>query len=165
MALTSDEQRWALHRLSALRELSEHIGLISRSKALRPKPEEIRRRRDHYGHELVALAREVALDPTETPFQRAVWSLILEIFHPGWREDASPEEIGPIAGRNDTEVRAWRREVLKRDGHKCTKCGSQDKLEAHHIVRWADEPALRVVLSNGLTLCKTCHYKEHFPHS
>lgn len=54
--------------------------------------------------------------------------------------------------------RRVRREVLTRDGHACTKCGSAESLEVDHIVRYIDggshEP------SNLRTLCADCHGKR-----
>lgn len=55
----------------------------------------------------------------------------------------------------------WRRRVLKRDHHTCQRCGESNAKYAHHIKRWADYPKLRLVLSNGITLCRRCHTKEH----
>lgn len=51
--------------------------------------------------------------------------------------------------------------MIARDSHKCTQCGSKDELHAHHVKPWAKYPKLRYVITNGLTLCRKCHYKEH----
>lgn len=54
----------------------------------------------------------------------------------------------------------WRRQVYQRDQYRCQfpACdGSCKDLEAHHIVRWADCPGLRYVVSNGITLCRAHH--------
>lgn len=61
---------------------------------------------------------------------------------------------------DDPKYVAWRAAVYKRDRWKCRMpgCPRTDKrLNAHHIKRWADQPALRFVVSNGVTLCRTCH--------
>lgn len=57
------------------------------------------------------------------------------------------------------EYKTWRRRVYSRDRHQCQMpgCGSGMKLNAHHIVRWADAPTLRFIVSNGITLCHGCH--------
>ena len=55
--------------------------------------------------------------------------------------------------------KGWRTAVLKRDGNRCTKCGSTKKLEAHHIKEVSDYPDLATVVSNGQTLCNSCHKK------
>lgn len=59
---------------------------------------------------------------------------------------------------NDPQYIKWRKGVFKRDSFKCKmpNCSGK-KLEAHHIVRWADNPLLRYEISNGITLCKYHH--------
>lgn len=56
----------------------------------------------------------------------------------------------------------WAKEVKERDKWKCQHCGLEDKskLQAHHIVPWKDSIELRFELSNGMTLCRSCHKKE-----
>lgn len=52
-----------------------------------------------------------------------------------------------------------RKEVLKRDGHKCCHCGSlYGDLQIHHVtyIRLGAE-----LLEDLLTLCDACHVKEH----
>ncbi|MGG1441375.1 phage replisome organizer N-terminal domain-containing protein [Brevibacillus laterosporus] len=64
--------------------------------------------------------------------------------------------------RNSQEYREWRREVFERDNFTCQKCGQHGgKLEAHHIKGFAAYPALRFIVSNGVTLCKQCHKDLH----
>lgn len=53
---------------------------------------------------------------------------------------------------------AWkilRAEIIRRDGGKCTRCGSGERLHVHHIIPWRksqdDNP------SNLVTLCGACH--------
>ena len=62
-------------------------------------------------------------------------------------------------GANDIEYKKWRQKVLRRDGGKCQMPGCQNrtKLQAHHIRRWADCVLSRYEVSNGITLCRTCH--------
>ncbi len=78
-------------------------------------------------------------------------------------------------------------QVLKRDGYKCTKCGTKGKLHVHHIRHFKDilweiineHPTLDIQkdvntlydiivkdtrfldLNNLITLCPNCHYEEH----
>ena len=54
----------------------------------------------------------------------------------------------------------WARAVRERDGC-CQECGETKRLHAHHIKRWKDYPSLRYDLSNGITLCQTCHERAH----
>lgn len=53
----------------------------------------------------------------------------------------------------------WRRIVTQDAG--CAKCGSQDNLHAHHITPVSANEALSRDLSNGATLCGTCHTIFH----
>lgn len=69
----------------------------------------------------------------------------------------------------------WRRKVKKRDG-KCMRCGSTSNLEVHHITplsfyieKYNIDSIQKSIqykselwnVSNGITLCNTCHKKEH----
>ena len=60
---------------------------------------------------------------------------------------------------DDPLYKRWRKEVYKRDQHTCQwpGCTSKKGLNAHHIKTWADYPALRFVVDNGITLCKMHH--------
>lgn len=64
--------------------------------------------------------------------------------------------------RNNSRHYKWRTEVKKRDGNKCMRCGSIDKLHAHHIIPWMKNKELRYDLNNGITLCASCHSKEEW---
>lgn len=61
--------------------------------------------------------------------------------------------------RNDPRVRLWVKNILSIG--KCQICDSKEQLEAHHIIRWADYPAGRIDLNNGMCLCKACHIEAH----
>ena len=60
---------------------------------------------------------------------------------------------------NDPLYKKFRQDVLRRDGWKCQwpDCGSRKLLRVHHIRTWAEYPALRFILSNGISLCKSHH--------
>jgi len=59
--------------------------------------------------------------------------------------------------------RMWRRAVFERDNYTCQECGVRGKyIEAHHIKKYNDYPELRTELTNGITLCNTCHNKTKF---
>ena len=56
----------------------------------------------------------------------------------------------------------WRKAVFPRDGYVCQLCGKRGfRLEAHHILSYAQYPELREVVSNGTTLCYSCHKLTH----
>jgi hypothetical protein len=66
----------------------------------------------------------------------------------------------------DPRYLAWRNAVLARDAYTCERCGRVCKkyergLAAHHIFPWAESPATRFDLSNGMTLCRACHMELH----
>jgi 5-methylcytosine-specific restriction endonuclease McrA len=64
---------------------------------------------------------------------------------------------------NDWHYQDWRQKVYERDKYTCQYCGdnSGGNLNAHHLKNFHDYPQLRFVISNGITLCKTCHINEH----
>ena len=155
------EEQLRYVRIAALRKIAMHIGLIAPARALRPSEAVLEERIAHYGEDFVEAVLMVVADDTAAPHRRAAAGVILECFIPDWREIADPRLVGMVVERGDAEVAAWRKEVLNRDGHACVKCGETEGLEAHHVVRWADAPNLRVVPENGMTLCARCHRKEH----
>ena len=61
---------------------------------------------------------------------------------------------------SDRKYVEWRDFVVNRD-MKCMVCGEPKKLRAHHIYSWKHYPELRYKLSNGITLCSSCHIRFH----
>ena len=58
------------------------------------------------------------------------------------------------------EYTSWRRSVFERDLFTCQHCKVKGgRLEADHIKPWASFPLLRYEISNGRTLCVSCHRK------
>lgn len=56
--------------------------------------------------------------------------------------------------------REWRTSVFEHDHYTCQNCGQiGGRLQAHHIKPFKGHPELRYELSNGLTLCVSCHSK------
>lgn len=79
---------------------------------------------------------------------------------------------GPVSSgvdRASHEYIEWRNSVFKRDFYRCQCCGAKNGdgsgeavvLNAHHIKNWADNPAERYDIDNGITLCKSCHMLFH----
>lgn len=83
--------------------------------------------------------------------------------NPNWRGGITPIHSKL---RKTEELKEWRQKVFERDNWTCQKCGARSKaneyirIEAHHIKPFAAFPELRLVIDNGLTLCKRCHDKE-----
>ncbi len=83
--------------------------------------------------------------------------------------DKNPNWTGGFNGvqslRWCTEYRIWRLGVFKRDGFHCQGClgfcTRDNPLHAHHIKTFSQDKELRFSVSNGITLCKECHRKEH----
>lgn len=63
--------------------------------------------------------------------------------------------------RNIKGYGKFRKNVLERDNFTCQICSSKVDLEVHHIKEYSKYPNLRTCLSNGITLCKSCHKKIH----
>lgn len=70
--------------------------------------------------------------------------------------------IGKEYQKPEYEGNNWRQKVLWRDKYTCQHCGSQVKLQAHHIIFKSCGGSNTV--SNGITLCKECHDSIHAGH-
>lgn len=58
----------------------------------------------------------------------------------------------------DTQYKNWRISIFTRDDFTCQICYIRGyRLNADHIKSWAGYPELRFELSNGRTLCESCH--------
>lgn len=69
-----------------------------------------------------------------------------------------------IERRGSKEYHDWKFECLDRDHYKCVLCGatkSKDNIEVHHIMPFAKYVDLRFDVSNGMTVCETCHEWIH----
>lgn len=67
----------------------------------------------------------------------------------------------PDSERLSARLETWGRKVRRRDKFRCVVCGSENKLQAHHILSFSTHPHLRYDVSNGKTLCIDCHASEH----
>lgn len=82
-------------------------------------------------------------------------------------EECHSYKDGKLAERRDQRFlmlyKRWRYDVFMRDQFTCQRCGDTKggNLRAHHIKPFAQFPELRFVVSNGITLCDSCHKKEH----
>ena len=60
------------------------------------------------------------------------------------------------------KLNVWKKKVRERDGNKCVKSGTTEKLEIHHIKSYTLYPEFRTRISNGKTLCSSCHKKTRY---
>lgn len=60
--------------------------------------------------------------------------------------------------RKRREYKEWRTSVYERDNYTCQCCGAYGgRLNAHHLIPFADCEELRYDVNNGITLCVNCH--------
>lgn len=62
--------------------------------------------------------------------------------------------------RTNTALTNWARQVVYRSGA-CAICGNTINLEAHHIIPVSHSEKHKYMLTNGIALCKECHYLVH----
>ena len=110
--------------------------------------------------EIVIDALAVLLDKDCSIYQKKAGLLLLKHFLPKdvLQDILEDKQIYPF-DRNDKRVTKWRKRVISKG--KCEVCGSTERLEAHHIIKWSEYPAGRIDLKNGMCLCHDCHTKEH----
>lgn len=79
---------------------------------------------------------------------------------PAWNPNKTDEERE--IGRSYPEYTEWRKNIYERDDYVCQICGNKGGvLNAHHIEGYAKNPEFRIILENGITLCKDCHNNFH----
>ena len=82
--------------------------------------------------------------------------------HPNWKGGLTPQRVKEY---QTPEYQAFVKGVFERDNYTCQDCGDRNgnghtvRLEAHHIIPYAERPDLRYEISNGQTLCFPCHNK------
>lgn len=72
----------------------------------------------------------------------------------------SVAKVSNLKKRNNTTVNHWAQRVIKRHPF-CVICGSQDNLEAHHIIPVSHSRRYMYYDTNGITLCHDCHQLVH----
>ena len=64
--------------------------------------------------------------------------------------------------RASLEWAQWRKKVFERDNYTCVLCRIQKgMLHPHHVVPWRISHGLVFEVSNGITLCDSCHMMTH----
>ncbi|HET9974892.1 MAG TPA: HNH endonuclease [Streptosporangiaceae bacterium] len=119
------------------RSMSDAVKLLSNVNAARTRAEELRAtgemaKRLSAGHQRIPLAD---------------WD--------GFRKDHW------VRVRNTKEWAGWRTQVYARDGYRCLICNAAktraNPLEPHHIWKKSLHPERIFDVSNGATLCSSCH--------
>ena len=62
------------------------------------------------------------------------------------------------AKRHLKDLQIWSYMIRQRDGFACVYCGSNKRLNAHHIAPKAIYPELKYDIDNGVTVCEGCHH-------
>lgn len=83
-------------------------------------------------------------------------ALLVQEKHPLWKGGISIH----VHSTKEPRYKEWRMKVFTRDSFKCKICNTKEKLQAHHILRWADYPELRYDINNGITLCVAHHPRK-----
>lgn len=150
------EKQFYYYKLKAIKLLGQYIGMWGKTshnsfqRSGKPLPKNL----------ILNLFWHIH-DESIQKHQYVATAILLDYYFPEWRAFATKEVIGTGVERRDAIMRVWRKEVLFRDGYRCTECGSEKNLQAHHIYEWSDFPGLRTDIENGITLCGNCHHKEH----
>ena len=79
--------------------------------------------------------------------------------------DAYTKLYGQKTKRKQYALRKWGKQIQERDDYQC-QCCSKEKttpynMHAHHIVPREHFPEMALDLSNGITLCFSCHRSLH----
>ena len=78
--------------------------------------------------------------------------------HPRWNPNLTEEERA--IQRNYPEYDKWRFAIYAKYKHVCQICGKRGGI-AHHLESYSTNPKLRLILDNGVCLCKSCHNLFH----
>jgi hypothetical protein len=68
--------------------------------------------------------------------------------------------------RSSARHKEWAKAVYARDSWTCQHCHKKlqrNQIVAHHIIKWSHDASLRFDVSNGITLCRSCHTALHKP--
>lgn len=75
------------------------------------------------------------------------------------KEDKTKKKKGYNKILASKEYKEFRKSILKRDNYKCQMCGSDFRLQVHHIKSKSKYPELIMDKNNCITLCLICHSK------
>jgi hypothetical protein len=98
----------------------------------------------------------------KTPSYKELWyQKQLEVVKKGedhwnWKGGITKDNASKREGTSQ-----WRKSVYQRDLYHCRLCGSNNDLEAHHIIPFSINEKLQTEIENGITLCSKCHLTIH----
>jgi 5-methylcytosine-specific restriction endonuclease McrA len=80
---------------------------------------------------------------------------------PNWNPNITDKERR--IQRKYPEYYEWHKAIYERDNYTCQICDDNKggNLVAHHLESYDSNKNLRITLSNGITLCETCHKDFH----
>lgn len=105
-----------------------------------------------------------AQNKSKKPYISEIRKLATGNKSPSWKGGITPTNLKI---RNSKNYKDWRQEVFLRDNYTCQDCGAKSRsgnyvfLHAHHICSFSEREDLRFNIDNGITLCKSCHYRRH----
>lgn len=89
-------------------------------------------------------------------------NLVIKLIIKNNKKNSKRKSIIKNNSRYSSLYQQWRRKCLQRDNYRCQVCGRKNiRLNVHHIKGYSKYPLLRTEISNGITLCSSCHYKFH----
>lgn len=100
-------------------------------------------------------------DPVVNEKMRAAARKLAGPKHWNWKGGITK---GDRAKRQTVDYHEWRTRVYQRDRYCCRMCRVKCRsgnITAHHVLPFKTHPTVRYDLSNGLTLCRSCHKKWH----
>ena len=62
--------------------------------------------------------------------------------------------------RKSLEWKFWRKVVFERDNYECCCCLKKGELHPHHIIPVSEDKSQVFDVTNGITLCKECHFDK-----
>lgn len=80
------------------------------------------------------------------------------------KQYTKPKPKSPQQKKGDYENPLWiekRRQIYRRDGHRCVSCGARGKLNAHHLLYEVGVNLWEVPDYYLVSLCDQCHKLEH----
>jgi hypothetical protein len=79
--------------------------------------------------------------------------------HPNFNTNIT--ETQRVEDRRSHKNKTWSKQVRTRDCWSCVLCSHNHQCVAHHLNSYMANPKQRYEVSNGVTLCRSCHKEFH----